>query len=257
MSAFVRSEGWEVTEAANGREAVEAYAAAPTDVVLTDLLMPEIDGIGVVVQLRVLDPHVPVVVLTGHGTVERCREALKAGAADFLSKPCEPEELQAVIERALQTRLSTRTGAGKGRESRMDLSWIVAADLGGKPSLLDSVESSALDMGFARRSWSIRLALDEAFSNAVLHGAGADASKEIEVSATFGDDLATISVTDPGPGFSPQPDDDRIPTGAGGRGLFLLRSFCDRVEWRDGGRTCRMIFNKGTRVQESVGVAVS
>lgn len=255
MSAFVRAEGWDVVEAANGREAVEAYAAAPTDVVLTDLLMPEIDGIGVVVQLRAFDPHVPVVVLTGLGTVERCREALKSGAADFLSKPCEPEELMAVIERAHQTRLSTRTGAPRSRESRVDLTWTVSADLAGKASLLNSVESSALDMGFARRSWSIRLALDEAFTNAVLHGAGADAGKEIEVSATFGADLATISVTDPGPGFSPHPDEARIPTGAGGRGLFLLRSFCDRVEWKDGGRTCRMTFHKGTRIQETGGEA--
>lgn len=254
MANFIRAEGWTVVEAENGREAVEKYMADPVDVVLTDLLMPEIDGIGVVVQLRIFDPHVPVVVLTGHGTVDRCREALKSGAADFLMKPCEPEELVAVLQRANKTRLATRTGSRQTPETKTELSWTVLPDLEAKTALLNSIETSALDMGFARRSWSIRLALDEAFTNAVLHGSRGNPGGAIEVAAVFGPDFAVVTVKDQGPGFTPPPDGSHVPAGIGGRGLFLLRSFCDRVEWQDGGRTCRMTFQ---RVPKEEAVAAS
>ncbi len=244
MGRFLRGENWTVLEAENGQEAVERFAASPVDVVVTDLLMPKLDGIGVVVQIRALDPQVPVIVLTGHGTVERCREALKAGAADFLLKPCEPDEFLTILDRALKTRRQASTAERSSGTGIHDLEITVPALLTEKQGVLNRVESNALDLGYGRRSWSIRLALDEAFVNAVIHGAGSDAARSICVKASFGATTAVVAVTDPGPGFAPPGDDLAFPTETGGRGLFLLRSFCDKVEWVDGGRTCRMTFVK-------------
>ncbi len=82
-----------VTTASDGREAVNHLLADRFDLLITDLLMPEIDGIGVLKQAKRLDPDIGVIVLTGYGDVESAVNALKSGADDYLQKPCDIDEL--------------------------------------------------------------------------------------------------------------------------------------------------------------------
>ena len=73
------------------------------DLVLTDYAMPELDGLGLLEHLRRLDPELPVVLLTARGSERLAARSIKQGAFDYLPKPFELDELEAVVERALET----------------------------------------------------------------------------------------------------------------------------------------------------------
>ena len=76
----------------------------PVDVVVTDLQMPNLDGLSLLRRIREEYPDLPVVVLTGHGSIQSAVEAMKAGAIDYLIKPANPEEILIVLQRALELR---------------------------------------------------------------------------------------------------------------------------------------------------------
>jgi DNA-binding NtrC family response regulator len=97
-------EGYEVAAAADGRAGIRLLGERPFDFVLTDLKLPDVSGIEVLEASRAAQPRVPVVVLTGYGTVGTAVEAMKLGAYDFLEKPLEIDDLSRLIERALGER---------------------------------------------------------------------------------------------------------------------------------------------------------
>ena len=90
---------------APGVVAAEGYLHGHrVDVIVTDLRMPDVDGLEGLERLHAIDPEVPIVLMTAFGTVETAVQAMKRGAFDYLSKPFDPDELALVIERALQHR---------------------------------------------------------------------------------------------------------------------------------------------------------
>ncbi len=103
-AALLRQDGHEVTEAADGQRAVELLEADPFDLILLDLKMPGLDGIGIVEVLRKWGHDTPVLMISGFGTVDTAVDALHAGADDFLTKPVEPDVLSARVESLLSRR---------------------------------------------------------------------------------------------------------------------------------------------------------
>jgi DNA-binding NtrC family response regulator len=97
-------EGYEVESAADGQAGIRLLRERPFDFVLTDLKLPDVSGLEVLGASREAQPRVPVVVLTGYGTVGTAVEAMKLGAYDFLEKPLEIDDLSRLIERALGVR---------------------------------------------------------------------------------------------------------------------------------------------------------
>jgi DNA-binding response OmpR family regulator len=93
----LESVGHQVSEAAHGREALAALKAATPDVVLLDLQMPDLGGMGVLSRLREEGNDVPVVIVTAHGSIPDAVAAMKLGAIDFLSKPLSPDALRRVV----------------------------------------------------------------------------------------------------------------------------------------------------------------
>jgi len=93
--------GHKVSLAASGEEALRALAAEPFDLLLTDILMPEMDGIALVEEARRRDPELEAVAITADEKVSTAVRAMKAGCADFLVKPVEQEDLALLVERAL------------------------------------------------------------------------------------------------------------------------------------------------------------
>jgi len=93
--------GLESTAAASADEALAAFRAEQSDLVVTDLKMPDRSGIDLLRDLREIDAEVPVIVLTAHGTVPTAVEAMKLGAVDYLQKPFDVDALEMVIGRAL------------------------------------------------------------------------------------------------------------------------------------------------------------
>ncbi len=104
IEKVLRSRGFDVDSAPGVEAAVAALARAPVDVVLTDLRMPGGGGLEMVRRALALDARLPVIVLTGHGTVASAVECMKAGATDYLLKPTEPDALEMALERALGAR---------------------------------------------------------------------------------------------------------------------------------------------------------
>ncbi len=94
--------GWLVTTAATGGGGLDAYEAEAPDVVLLDLVLPDLDGIAVLRRLRERNPDVAVIMLTGHGDIETAVEAMQVGAENFLTKPFDLDHLSAVVDRTLE-----------------------------------------------------------------------------------------------------------------------------------------------------------
>jgi two-component system, NtrC family, response regulator AtoC len=101
LSAVLGQEGIRTAEVRSGGEALEWLERRPADVVLTDLRMPGIDGMQLLARIGSRWPEVPVIMLTAHGTVPLAVEAMKRGAAEFLQKPFERDEVVFVVKRAL------------------------------------------------------------------------------------------------------------------------------------------------------------
>ena len=93
--------GCSVFTAKNGEEGLDFLERRTFDLVITDLKMPDIDGITILSKAREFNPEGLVIVITAYGTVESAIEAMKLGAYDYIQKPFEPEELMLVIKKAL------------------------------------------------------------------------------------------------------------------------------------------------------------
>ena len=104
LSAQLRRDGYDVHAVANGAEAMALLGDHHVDVVITDLRMPEVDGLALLRHVGEAYPDVPVIVITAHGTIDTAVEALKLGAFDFVTKPFDRDELQAVVRKAARSR---------------------------------------------------------------------------------------------------------------------------------------------------------
>jgi DNA-binding NtrC family response regulator len=130
----LRKEGWEVSVAADGAEALASFERQLHDVVLTDLLMPRMDGIELLRRVKATQPGTTVLIVTAHGTVDTAVEAMRLGAADFITKPFSIAQLLVRLENVcslrqlkeqnvrLQEQLEQRFSFGKiiGKSKRME-----------------------------------------------------------------------------------------------------------------------------------------
>jgi DNA-binding NtrC family response regulator len=94
LCEVLRDEGYEVDTAPDGVTGIELFRKEHWDVALVDLKMPGMDGLQVMEKMHTIRPSMPVVIITGYGTVENAVEAMKLGAADYLMKPFTPAEIR-------------------------------------------------------------------------------------------------------------------------------------------------------------------
>jgi signal transduction histidine kinase/CheY-like chemotaxis protein len=101
VKEILSPEGFQVETAGNGKEALRAIQAQPFDVVLTDMIMPDMTGMELVQYLRLHHPDTPVIVFTGYANYEDAVEAVRQGAFDYLPKPVQSETLRHSLRQAL------------------------------------------------------------------------------------------------------------------------------------------------------------
>ena len=99
---FLTKLGYEAFPAYNGREGLIKFEQEDFQVVITDLKMPEMDGMELLEEMKKLDSDVNVIVLTGFGTIESAVQAIKGGAYDYITKPIEFAEIELVVNRAME-----------------------------------------------------------------------------------------------------------------------------------------------------------
>ncbi len=104
LAGFLRKRGFETFSAAGVDEAVQIARSQTIDLVLTDLRMPGRGGIELLEELRTINPEIPVIVITAFGTVTSAVDAMKRGAADYLTKPVDLDELEVLVARTLERR---------------------------------------------------------------------------------------------------------------------------------------------------------
>ncbi len=102
LAAELRSQGFEVTDAASGTEGIRILNSQGADLILCDLNMPGMGGLEVLQRAREKQPDLPVVLLTGHGTIQAAVRAMQDGAFDFMIKPVQAAEVETTIRNALE-----------------------------------------------------------------------------------------------------------------------------------------------------------
>ena len=273
LAGLLRKEtNWRIEEATDGRDAFEQISRRPPDVVVTDLQMPEMNGLELVQAVRRDVPLVPVVLVTGQGSEEIAVKALEAGAASYVPKSELNKQLVDTLE-------SVMAAAGE-RQSMSQLmrcvtEWRANFSLPNDPSILLSLvahlQRTMCAMALFDDSVRLRIgvALEEALLNAAYHGNLEVSSKlreenhsqyyelarkrmsddpyrsrRVSVEVELTPDYVEYIVEDEGPGFDPgelpDPTDPANLDRPCGRGLLLMRTFMDTLEYNDTGNRVRM-----------------
>lgn len=105
LSAMLKKEGYEISAASNGKEALQILQSNKFAVVITDLKMPDVDGMELLIRIAERYPEIPVIMITAHGTIATAVEALKKGAFDYITKPFDLDDLKNIVSKAIKTRV--------------------------------------------------------------------------------------------------------------------------------------------------------
>ena len=125
-------------------ECLDVFSKNGADVVVTDLRMPEMNGFDLLTELRGIDPEVPILVMTGHSSVENAVEAMKRGAADFIKKPFDFDEFRLTVERSIEAqRLKKENKLLKKRLRRSGNRFGMIGDSPVMRSMFNSIEKVA------------------------------------------------------------------------------------------------------------------
>jgi CheY-like chemotaxis protein/anti-sigma regulatory factor (Ser/Thr protein kinase) len=270
---MLEAAGHSVAIARNGREALSALAQSPADLVLTDLQMPEMDGLQLVREVRLHHPLVPVILMSAHGSEDVAAEALQRGAASYVPKRRMASDMIRTVDNILAlTEKSKSQRQTPDCWIRSESHYVLANDVKLIPGLVAHLAENALQMKLCDGTGLIRVnvALSEALSNAILHGnLELDSALREDDEAAFYELARTrrplppyrdrrVQVTeresaegvayvirDDGPGYDParlpDPNDPANIERASGRGLLLIRTFMDEVSHNQRGNEITML----------------
>jgi CheY-like chemotaxis protein len=265
--------GWKAVFAGQGVEALAVLDKGGIDVVVTDMIMPEMDGLELVQAARARFPLVPVILMTAHGSEDIAIQALQRGAASYVPKKSLAHDLGETLEQVLSAAQTSRN-QHRILESltRLESHFELENDISLVAPLVGHMEDAIARVKLSEPSGLILLgvALHEAMTNAIFHG-NLDLSSQIKeesesryyelaherrqqapyrdrhvyVSATLTRDSATFVIRDEGNGFDPatlpDPTDPANLGKVSGRGLLLIQTFMDRVEHNAKGNQITMI----------------
>ena len=262
-----------VRYAKNGAEALRLIERQTPDLVVTDLIMPELDGLELVKAVKKQFPLVPVILMTSKGNEEIAVKALKIGAASYTPKDVLASSLLETVQSVLSISSQKQSQARLLECMTESISrFQLNNDCALIPVLVGHLQDDAARVGLCDDADRIRVgvALDEALVNAMYHGnlelssrlRDADydqyidlvqqristspfCDRKIYVEARLSTTEAVFVVRDEGPGFDattiPDPRDPTNLENLGGRGVLLMQTFMDEVSFNDKGNQVTMI----------------
>lgn len=279
---------WSVSEAENGRAAMEIIKQAMPDVLLTDLQMPEMDGLELLTEVRAIEPALPVIVMTAHGSESLAMEALNRGAASYVPKSHVADMLSSAIQEVLAVARGNRSHE-RLIESLTEAQFHFSLENNTAviDAAVDLVQRMLVGVGICDSAGRVRVgvALGQALGNALYHGNLELSEEQIEearesllvgnapsvieerlrrppycqrrisLDVSITPEEARFVVRDEGQGFDVEAvlglDQADAVTGSGGRGLVLMRSFMDEVTYNDRGNKVTLV--KYNRSQSPLG----
>lgn len=266
-----KNSDWSVIYAADGREALLQVELNLPDLVLTDLQMPEMNGLELTQAVKREFPLIPIILMTAQGSEKIAVQALEKGASSYVPKRILAEDLASTVDQVLSAARAERdTTRVFNRMKKVEFS--LENDVSLLVSLGRYMQEAVRTRGLCNEADRLRvgLALEEALLNAYYHGnlevdsqlregdgkAYYDLAKQraleapywdrrIHVTAEFDDDHARFTIRDEGPGFDvnklPDPTDPANLDRAWGRGVLLMRTFMDKVFYNETGNQVTLI----------------
>jgi CheY-like chemotaxis protein len=278
---------WVIEYAENGREALAFMEDVVPHVVVTDLMMPEVDGLELVAAIRETHPEVPVILMTGQGSETLALEALERGAASYVPKGQLADKLADTVKQVLSV---ARADNRYQRLTECFVKTQLEVELDNDPALIaplvDTVQKMLTDMQFCDAAERVHLgiALEEALLNAFCHGTLALPAEQVQqaraelsqgrvapciqdrwdepacqgrkvfVEVQIGRQEARFVVRDQGAGFAqdaiPERRDPKTLERGQGRGLVLMRHFMDEVAFNDKGNEVTLVKYRTQRMNE-------
>jgi CheY-like chemotaxis protein/anti-sigma regulatory factor (Ser/Thr protein kinase) len=261
------------TLAVDGRDALAAIDRDVPDIVVTDLHMPEMDGLELVESVRRRLPHLPVILMTAHGSEDTAVQALRRGAASYVPKRSLADDLVSTIESVLEV---SRTDRDQQRVldclTRSESQFVLGNDVTALSAFIGYLETILVRMKLTDETSLIQIgvALREALVNAIYHGnlevpsslkEGDSAAfgelaaqrrtlapfrdRKVFVVATHTREEIRYVIRDEGPGFDPtelpDPTDLSQLDKPHGRGLLLIRTFMDEIRHNPRGNEITLI----------------
>ena len=276
---LLEREGFVVQSAADGVQAIASIEDNMPMLVVTDLQMPEMNGLELVAAMKETIPSLPVILTTSQGSEEIASQALKAGAASYVPKRELNDTLIPVLQQVMAVTKAAKAVpkvAKNAVESNITLE--VTNDESQIPDIISRLELPMveLDLFDEGERMQIAMALDEALLNAMIHGNlevsselrqsddGAPyvnmiakrkkeapySERKVTIKLEASNEKVTFTIRDDGPGFDAaalrDPTDPENIERAGGRGLLLINAFMDEVSHNEVGNEIRMVKRKVT-----------
>jgi DNA-binding NarL/FixJ family response regulator/anti-sigma regulatory factor (Ser/Thr protein kinase) len=262
-----------VVHSIDGQSAMAAIESEAPDVLLTDLIMPDMQGLELIKRVRTNHPEIAVILVTAFGSEEAAMSALRAGAANYIPKKHLTRDLVPTLRQVLAISAITRSRRKSLRSMvRRESAFVLDSDPELIMPLLKLLQEEIEGIGICDETGQVQVvvALQEALCNALYHGnlelsselrqederhfdLEAEArfklepyrSRRIRVHAQLDRDAARFVVGDDGPGFDTTIINRPVATDEisqiGGRGLLLIRTFMDQVSFNNAGNQITMV----------------
>jgi DNA-binding NarL/FixJ family response regulator/anti-sigma regulatory factor (Ser/Thr protein kinase) len=262
-----------VVHSADGQSGLAAIEREAPDILLTDLVMPDMEGLALVKEVRAKHPEILVILVTAFGSEEVAMSALRAGAANYIPKKHLTRDLVPTVRQVLAIASLTRSRRKILRSMvRRESAFVLESDPELVMPLLKLMQEEIDGIGICDSTGQVQVvvALQEALCNALYHGnlevsselrqederhfellaqqrLGLDPyrSRKIRVQVQLDRDAARFVIGDDGPGFDTSIVDRPVPTDElgqiGGRGLLLIRTFMDQVSFNTSGNQITMV----------------
>ncbi|HZN10905.1 MAG TPA: response regulator [Blastocatellia bacterium] len=198
IEAALGDEGHTLFHAPDGQQGLEALAHEPVDLVITDFMMPEMDGVEFLERLRRDDTVLKCIMMTAHGTPDAIIGALRERVCDFLVKPFTISELRGAVSSALATCPPVKIDVVSARPDWVQLR--IPCDLAAVPPLQKLLTQLKADLPTETRE-AIAYAFREMLNNAIEHGGKLDPTKYVEVLYVRMRRAIIFWIKDPGEGF--------------------------------------------------------
>lgn len=277
VTRMLEEVGLEVRTATDGADAIEQISGAAPDLVLTDMQMPQVDGLGLVQHMMDAFPTIPVIVMTAFGSEELAVKALQVGAATYVPKQNLARDLISTVKNVLAVaRAKHVSRAVLGSMTRSETDYVLSNTLEGLDALLGVVKDQLRQFRLFGEHDILRVgtALYESLVNAIEHGnlevqsiqrdmphreyrsmleersqTSPYRTRHVYLTVAISRTAVTFTVRDEGPGFDtnqlPDPTAPENVAKVNGRGLFLIRTFMDEIQFNAKGNEVTMTKRRG------------